>query len=135
MPDSLEQLDLLLLTVAKPRMVQLDGIHFQGLRYLDLTLSAYIGEPVVIRDDPADLAEIRVYHQNRFLWRAVCQELAGQTISLKDIVQARTQRRRQVRDDLKEREKVVGSQAATSDSCSGSLPRWRALWPSITWST
>jgi len=49
-----EQLDLLLLTVAKPRKVQQDGIHFQGLRYLDLTLSAYIGEPVVIRYDPAD---------------------------------------------------------------------------------
>jgi putative transposase len=107
LPESLEQLDLLLLTVAKPRTVQQDGIHFQGLRYLDLTLSAYIGEPVVIRYDPADLAEIRVYHQNRFLCRAVCQELAGQTISLKDIVQARTQRRRQVRDDLKERATVV----------------------------
>jgi putative transposase len=83
------------------------------LRYLDLTLSAYIGEPVVIRYDPADLAEIRVYHLNRFLCRAVCQELAGQTISLKDIVQARTQRRRQVRDDLKEREKVVDQVLAT----------------------
>jgi putative transposase len=111
--ESLEQLDLLLLTVAKLRTVQQDGIHFQGLRYLDLTLSAYIGEPVVIRYDPADLAEIRVYHQNRFLCRAVCQELAGQTISLKDIVQARTQRRRQVRDDLKEREKVVDQVLAT----------------------
>jgi putative transposase len=83
LPESLEQLDLLLLTVAKPRTVQQDGIHFQGLRYLDLTPSAYIGEPVVIRYDPADLAVIRVYHQNHFLCCAVCQELPGQTISLK----------------------------------------------------
>ena len=30
MPDSLDDLDLLLITVAKPRMVQRDGIHFQG---------------------------------------------------------------------------------------------------------
>ncbi len=30
LPESLEQLDLLLLTVAKPRRVQQDGIHFQG---------------------------------------------------------------------------------------------------------
>jgi putative transposase len=107
LPESLSQLDLLLLTVAKQRKVQQDGIHFQGLRYLDLTLAAYVGEAVVIRYDPADLAEIRVYHGNQFLCRAVCQELADQTISLKEIVHARTQRRKQVRDDLKERTTLV----------------------------
>ena len=35
MPDSLEQLDLLMLTVAKSRKIHPDGIHFQGLRYLE----------------------------------------------------------------------------------------------------
>ena len=39
MPDSLEQLDGLLLTVAKHRTVQRDGIHFQGQRYLSPTLA------------------------------------------------------------------------------------------------
>src|SRR4051812_4136687 len=39
MPDSLEQLDLLLLTVAKPRKVHPDGIHAFGLRHLDPTLA------------------------------------------------------------------------------------------------
>jgi len=107
MPDSLEQLDLLLLTVAKPRRIQQDGIHLQGLRYLDLTLAAYVGESVVIRYDPTDLGEIRVYHEGRFLCREVCQELADRTISLKEIVQARTQRRRQVGTDLKERTRVL----------------------------
>jgi putative transposase len=107
LPESLAQLDLLLLSVAKPRTVQQDGIHFQGLRYLDLTLAAYVGEPVVIRYDPADLAEIRVYHHHRFLCRAICQELADQQISLTEIVRARTQRRKQVRDDLKERTTMV----------------------------
>ena len=34
MPMSLEQLDLLLLTVAKTRRVQQDGIHFQSHRYM-----------------------------------------------------------------------------------------------------
>ena len=34
MPDSLKQLDGLLLTVPKNRVVQRDGIHFQGQRYL-----------------------------------------------------------------------------------------------------
>src|SRR6266571_1815420 len=36
MPASLEQLDLLLLTVAKTRRVQQDGIHFHNHRYLDI---------------------------------------------------------------------------------------------------
>jgi putative transposase len=107
LPESLEQLDLLLLTVAKPRRVQQDGIHFQGLRYLDLTLAAYVGESVVIRYDPKDLGEIRVYHRNRSLCRAVCQELADRTIGLKEIVQARTQRRRQVGSDLKAHTRIV----------------------------
>jgi putative transposase len=107
LPASLEQLDLLLLTVAKPRRVQQDGIRFQGFRYLDLTLAAYIGETVTIRYDPRDLAEIRVYYQNAFLCRAVCQELAGRTISLKDIVHARTTRRRQLRAGLTSRASVV----------------------------
>ncbi len=107
LPDSLEQLDLLLLTVAKARRIQQDGIRFEGFRYLDLTLAAYVGETVTIRYDPRDLAEIRVYYQDRFLCRAICQELAGQTISLKDIVRARTQRRRQVQAGLSARAQIV----------------------------
>src|SRR5215217_19141 len=89
LPESLEQLDLLLLTVAKSRKVRPDGIHFQGLRYLDLTLAAYVGESVIIRYDPRDMAEIRIFHHNRFLCRAICAELAGETISLREIIRAR----------------------------------------------
>lgn len=107
LPESLEQLDLLLLTVAKPRRVQQDGIRFQGFRYLDLTLAAYVGEQVTIRYDPRDMAEIRVYHQNTFVCRAVCQELAEQTISLKEIIQTRNRRRRQLREQLSERHTAV----------------------------
>jgi putative transposase len=67
MPNSLEELDLLLVMVATSRMVRRDGVHFQGLRYMDPTLAAYVGEPVTVRYDPRDLAEIRVFHHNRFL--------------------------------------------------------------------
>jgi putative transposase len=74
LPESLDQLDLLLLTVAKSRKVRPDGIHFQGLRYLDLTLAAYVGESVIIRYDPRDMAEIRIFHDHRFLCRAICAE-------------------------------------------------------------
>ncbi|NNJ13756.1 Mu transposase C-terminal domain-containing protein [Chloroflexales bacterium ZM16-3] len=107
MPDSLAQLDLLLLTVAKPRRVQRDGIHFQGFRYLDLTLAAYIGEAVVIRYDPRDMAEIRVYHQGNFLCRAVAQEMDGQTISLKEIIRARNQQRHQLHTEANAHRAIV----------------------------
>jgi Mu transposase, C-terminal len=33
------------------RRVHQDGIHFQGFRYIDLTLAAYVGEDVTIRYD------------------------------------------------------------------------------------
>jgi putative transposase len=107
MPDSLEQLDLLLLTVAKGRQIQRDGIRFQGYRYIDPTLAAYVGEAVTIRYDPRDLAVIRVFYQERFLCQAVCSELADQTVSLKEIVRARKERRIQVRQGLDERRAVV----------------------------
>jgi putative transposase len=107
LPHSLERLDLLLLTVAKTRRVQQDGIRFQGYRYIEPTLAGYVKEEVLIRYDPADLAEIRVYHQDSYVCRAICQELAGQTISLKEIEKARVERRKQVRAGLSSRAAIV----------------------------
>ena len=72
MAESLERLDLLLLTVAKTRKVQADGVRFQGMRYIDPTLAAYVGETVVLRYDPRDVAEVRLFHQGKFLCRAIC---------------------------------------------------------------
>ena len=107
LPESLEQLDLLLLTVAKPRKVHPDGIRFQGLRYLDPVLAAYVGESVIIRYDPRDLAEIRVFHHGRFLTRAICPDLAATTVSLKEITAARSARRRELNRQIGERASVV----------------------------
>ena len=107
LPASAARLDLLLLTVAKTRRVHPDGIHFQGLRYFDLTLAAYVGEWVTIRYDPRDLAEIRVFHQDRFLCRALCPELAGTTIGLQDLIRARDARRRELRAGISDRAKLV----------------------------
>ncbi|MDQ3547790.1 MAG: Mu transposase C-terminal domain-containing protein [Chloroflexota bacterium] len=114
LPESLAQLDLLLLTVAKARTVHRDGIHFQGLRYLDPLLAAYVGEAVTIRYDPRDLVEIRVFYEQQFLCRAICQELAGTTISLREIVQARRQRRRELQAGLHQRRSVVDAVLATA---------------------
>ena len=109
MPDSLERLDLLLLTVARTRRVHQDGIRFMGMRYIDPTLAAYVGEEVVLRYDPRDVAEVRVFHEGRFLCRAVCQELAGATVPLRDIVSARNRRRRELRQTIVDRRRVVDS--------------------------
>ena len=97
----------MLLTVAKSRKVRQDGIHFQGFCYLDTTLAAYVGEPVIIRYDPRDMAEIRVFHNHRFLCRAICAELAGETIALREIIQARTHQRKALRHTLHERARTV----------------------------
>ena len=107
LPESPEQLDLLLLTVPKPRKVHPDGIRFQGLRYLNLVLAAYVGESVIIRYDPRDPAEIRVFHHDRFLCRAICPDLAATTVSLKEITAARSARRRELKRQIGERASVV----------------------------
>jgi len=108
-PDSLELLDLLLLTVVRPRKVRRDGIHFQNFAYIEPTLAAYVGESVTIRYDPRDLAEIRVYHNNAFVCRAICQELAGRTISLKEIIKARKRRKKELRKTITERKSLLDS--------------------------
>jgi putative transposase len=44
---------------------------------------------------------------DRFVCHAICQELAGQTVSLKEIEKARTERCKQVRDGLSTRAAMV----------------------------
>lgn len=77
------------------------------MRYLHPTLAAYVREEVVIRYDPADLAEIRVFHAGHFLCRAICAELAGETIGLKDVVAARNERHRALKQQLAAREALA----------------------------
>lgn len=103
MPDSLEQLDGLLLTVAKHRTVQRDGIHFQGQRYLSPTLAAFVAHRVTIRYDPRDLSEIRVYDRNTFLCVAIDEDHPNLRLSLRDIEAARRARRRQLRRAINDR--------------------------------
>jgi putative transposase len=103
MPESLEQLDLLLIQVAKTRRVHRDGIHFHGQRYISPTLAAYVGESVTIRFDPRDMGEIRLFHDEGFLCRAISAELAGETVPLREIISARNRRRRELRAVLKDR--------------------------------
>jgi hypothetical protein len=56
---------------------------------------------------PADMAETRVFYHDAFLSRAICTELAGQTMSLKEIRAARTVQRKTLRETLTDRQQVV----------------------------
>lgn len=57
----------------------------------------------------AGWALIRVFHEDRFLCRAICQELAGETVPLREIVRARDRRRRQLRETIAELQRTVDS--------------------------
>jgi putative transposase len=103
LPETLEELDLLLVMHAKPRTVRRDGVHFQGLRYQHPTMAGYVGDAVTIRFDPRDLSEIRVFYRNNFLCRAVSEEHAGEVVTLKDIQAARRMHRRSLRSTINER--------------------------------
>lgn len=122
LPERLEDLDLLLLTLAKARVVHRDGIRFQGMRYLEVNLAAFIGEPVTIRYDPRDLTSIRVFHDGVFLCTAVCQELADTTISLKELQAARTRRRRELRGEITARRTLVEELLAVHQTASPPPP-------------
>lgn len=114
MPTDLTELDLLLVDVAKTRIVHRDGIHFQGLRYLDPLLAAYVREPVTIRYDPRDITEIRVFHHGHFLCKAINPEHIGDTVTLKEIDAARRAHRRRLRSQVNERIAVAATQQPVS---------------------
>lgn len=107
LPQSLEQLDGLLLTVPKSRKVHRDGIRFKQFRYICPTLAGFVGEQVMIRYDPRDLAEIRVYFEKVFICTAVCQDIADLVVSLKDIRKARQKERRALRQQINEAKQLL----------------------------
>ena len=75
-------------------------------RYVEPTLAAFVGEQVEAVYDPRDLTEIHVYHQGRFVCRALSSEHAGHP-SLRAIQRARR--------GAKERDKQVPAPTETFD--------------------
>ena len=57
-------------------------------RYISTRLAPYIGKPLTLPFQPQDIAEIR----GQLLCRAVCAELAGATVPLREILRARNHR-------------------------------------------
>ena len=106
-PAHPEDLDLLLLTAAMTRKVQRDGIQFASTRYISPVLAAYVGEHVTVRYNPRDIGEIRVYHQDTFLCRAIAPELAADSISFQEFQAARTRRRRDLKQQLRNRRSLA----------------------------
>ncbi len=116
LPESMKMLDLLLLTIHKPRKVQRDGIQFQGMRYIAPTLAGFVGELITIRYDPRNLAEIKVYYQESFLCKAVCQEIAELVVSLKDIQAARKKVKNGFYQQIKKSQLLVKSIVQNKES-------------------
>ena len=86
-----------------------EGIHFQGLRYISPTLAGYVGRSVVIRYDPRDITEIRVFDHEAFVCKAINQDHHDQKVSLKEVQAARNARRRALRQGINERIAVVAT--------------------------
>lgn len=107
LPDSLEQLDFLLLTVKKKRSVRTDGIHFESLRYNEPALAAIIGHDVVIRYDPRDLSQIMVYWHEQYFCTATCSKLTGKKSTIKEIATARNRRRKALEREISARSDLV----------------------------
>jgi len=87
--------------VAKLRRVQRDGICFKSNRYVEPTLAAFVGEWVELLYDPRDLAEIRVYHEGKFVCRALCPERVA-AAGLKEIKAARREQRQNAKKEIGE---------------------------------
>ena len=102
-----DDLDLLLLTAATTRKVQRDGVQFASTRYISPVLAAYVGEQVTVRFNPRDVGEIRVYFNDEYLCRAIAPELAAESISLHELQAARSQRRRDLKQQLRQRRSLA----------------------------
>lgn len=113
MPESIEQLDLLLLQVAKTRKVHSDGIHFQGFRYTNPNLAAYVGGTILIRYTPKDLAEIRIFFKNKFLCTVIAPEISSFTVDMKDIQLARNKRKAVLKKQLSAPSTLIESLIST----------------------
>lgn len=106
-PAHPKDLDLLLLTATAARKVQRDGIQFASTRYLSPVLAAYIGEQITVRFNPRDVGEIRIYFNDAYLCRAIAPEVAANSVSLKELQAARSQQRRSLKHQLRQRRRLA----------------------------
>ena len=82
---------------------------------MSTTLAAFVGEQVMIRYDPRDLAEIRVYLDGKFICPAICQDIADLVVSLKDIRKARQKIKRELRGEINDAKQLLKILAADAN--------------------
>ncbi len=103
LPDSLDQLDHLLLTIQKQRIIRQDGIHFNTLRYTNLALLPFVRRRAVIRYDPRNMTEIKVYLNDAFL----CTAVSDCSLSISELTRARKHRRKELEREINARSELV----------------------------
>lgn len=115
MPDSLDSLHMLLMTVPESRLVRNDGIHTNSLRYINTDLQfGYMRESVVIRYDPTDVSQIFVFHDNKFVCVAKCPEIADIKPTCQDIQRVKRERKKDLRSKISMAKALVNLHAKDS---------------------
>jgi putative transposase len=132
LPRSAEQLDLLLLQPRRRHKVHQEGIRLLGSWYMHALLGDYVGDSVLIRYDPTNLATIRVYvvdslEEERFLCQAESVERGGQGVTLREVVDARRSHRKQVGEKVRERKQTVTRYASPKALARRALSRLGSL--------
>lgn len=102
LPGTTRELDLLLICETVPRGVYPEGIRLYTQTYISPELAPYVREKVAVRYDPRDLSEIQVYYRNRFICTAQAVDPDHPYADLESLRRIRAERRRQVREELKE---------------------------------
>jgi putative transposase len=124
LPGNETQLDLLLFQPRRHRIVHQEGITLLSAWYMHPLLAGHVGDAVIIRYDPMDLAEMWVYEaeqEEHFICRAQCVERGGQAVSLQEIAAERTKRRKEVGKALRERKRVVARYASPEQQAERAL--------------
>jgi len=115
MPESLNKLHMLLMTISERRLVRRDGIHALNYSYVHTDLqNGYMRESVLVRYDPMDVSKIFVYHENKFICTAVCPELADTKPTYQEIAKAKNSRKKELRIKIAGAKDLVKSYATDS---------------------
>jgi putative transposase len=115
MPETLDKLHMLLMTISETRLVRRDGIHVLNYSYIDTELqNGYMRESVLVRYDPMDVSKIFVFHENKFVCSAVCPELVEKKPTYQDIAKAKNSRKKSLRLKITGAKDLVKSYAADS---------------------
>jgi putative transposase len=71
-------------------------------------------ESVLVRYDPTDIAQVFIFHNNKFVCIATCAELTGKKVSYQDVQKARTARVKSLRSTITSAQELVQSYAKQS---------------------